>query len=263
MACATNKLVAKHVFRQFKCASPYDVCSAFGSIGSEIGKHGELKELETAIMGTYRQRVCDLNLQTEDVNPKTSAGKQLLSKFLRAQTMQDVAMALSATKDEKWMAIRTAVSTSLVSIADNVIAVIRVMSQIDQTNCTIFGTQPVLEPSELHTAIKWWLGIPVSGTHSCPYCPSHALDPHNHHALTCKYGGDVVNWHNRLRDILLESCHCACLSPKLEAGGGLGHEGYCTRPADILVPNWELGQPGALDLTITSPLNSIFCQKRV
>eukprot|EP00731_Ephydatia_muelleri_P022665 Em0015g248a len=106
MACATNKLVAKHVFRKFKCASPYDVCSAFGSIGSEIGKHGELKELETAIMGTYRQRVCDLNLQSEDVNPKTSAGKQLLSKFLRAQTMQDLAMALSATKDEKWMAIR-------------------------------------------------------------------------------------------------------------------------------------------------------------
>ena len=106
MACATNKLVAKHIFRQFKCASPYDVCLAFGSIGSEIGKHGELKELETAIMGTYRQRVCDLNLQSEDVNPKTSAGKQLLSKFLRAQTMQDLAMALSATKDEKWMTIR-------------------------------------------------------------------------------------------------------------------------------------------------------------
>ena len=106
MACATNKLVAKHVFRQFKCASPYDVCSAFGSIGSEIGKHGELKELETAIMGIYRQRVCDLNLQSEDVNPTTSAGKRLLSKFLRAQTMQDLAMALSATKDEKWMAIR-------------------------------------------------------------------------------------------------------------------------------------------------------------
>ena len=28
------------------------------------------------------------------------------------------------------------------------------------------------------------------------------------------------------------------------------------RPADILVPNWELGRPGAFDLTITSPLNS-------
>ena len=69
-------------------------------------------------------------------------------------------------------------------------------------------------------------------------------------------GGDVVNWHNRLRDILLESCHCACLSPKMEAGCGLGHEGHRTCPAGILVPNWELGRPGALDLTITSLLNS-------
>ena len=37
-----------------------------------------------------------------------------------------------------------------------------------------------------------------------------------------------VNEHNRLRDILLESCHRACLSPKMEAGCGLGHEGHCT-----------------------------------
>ena len=127
-------------------------------------------------------------------------------------------------------------------------------------SCTIFGTNLPFETSELHTAIKWWLGIPVSGNHSCPYCPSHALDPQNHHALTCKYGGNVVNWHNRLRDILLESCHHACLSPKLEAGCGLGHEGHRTCPADILVPNWEFGRPGALDLTIATHL---FCQKRV
>ena len=32
--------------------------------------------------------------------------------------------------------------------------------------------------------------------------------------------------------------------------------GHCTYPDDILVPNWELGRPGAFDLTITSPLNS-------
>ena len=42
----------------------------------------------------------------------------------------------------------------------------------------------------------------------------------------------------------------------MEAGCGLGHEGHRTCLADALVPNWELGQPGALDLTITSPLNS-------
>ena len=46
--------------------------------------------------------------------------------------------------------------------------------------------------------------------------------------------------------------------PKSQDGSWLwlGYEGHRTRPADILVPNWELGQPGALDLTITSPLNS-------
>ena len=87
------------------------------------------------------------------------------------------------------------------------------------------------------------------------HCPSHALDRNNHHALTCKYGGDV-NRHNRLRDILLELCHRASLSPKMKAGCGLGHEGHRTFPAEILVPNRELGQPGALALTITSPLYS-------
>ena len=99
-------------------------------------------------------------------------------------------------------------------------------------NLTIKNNNNKIEQSEFHTAIKWWLGIPVSGNHSCPYCPSHALDPHNHHVLTCKYGGDVVNRHNQLRDILLESCHRASLSPKLEAGCGLGHQGHHTHRAD-------------------------------
>ena len=28
-----------------------------------------------------------------------------------------------------------------------------------------------------------------------------------------------------------------------------------TRPADVLVPNWDLGKPAAFDLTVASPLN--------
>ncbi|KAL5475538.1 hypothetical protein EMCRGX_G025366 [Ephydatia muelleri] len=77
-----------------------------------------------------------------------------------------------------------------------------------------------------------------------------------HHALTCKHGGDVVSRHNRLRDVLLESCRLACLGPQVEAGSGLGHEGHRTRPADILIPHWDLGKPAALDRTVTSTLNS-------
>ena len=65
--------------------------------------------------------------------------------------------------------------------------------------------------------------------------------------------------HNRLRDVLLESCRHACLGPQVEARSGLGHEGHRTRSADILIPRWDLGKPAALDLTVTSTLNSSTC----
>ena len=60
-----------------------------------------------------------------------------------------------------------------------------------------------------------------------------------------------MSQHNRLRDVLLESCRQVCLGPQFEAGSGLGHEGHKTQPADILIP---LGKPVALDLTVTSTL---------
>ena len=47
----------------------------------------------------------------------------------------------------------------------------------------------------------------------------------------------------------------ACIAGQIEAGSGLDVEGSRTRPADILVHNWEFGKPAALDFTITSPLN--------
>ena len=46
------------------------------------------------------------------------------------------------------------------------------------------------------------------------------------------------------------------MGPQVEAGSGLGHEGHRTRPADILIPHWDLGKPAALNLTVTSTLNS-------
>ena len=39
-------------------------------------------------------------------------------------------------------------------------------------------------------------------------------------------------------------------------GSGWGLEKSRTRPADVLIPNWSLGKPVALDLTVTSPLNA-------
>ncbi|KAL5463780.1 hypothetical protein EMCRGX_G032714 [Ephydatia muelleri] len=90
----------------------------------------------------------------------------------------------------------------------------------------------------------------------CPYCPDHQLDPLGHHAMMCKWGGDVVVRHNALRDVFAQFCHRAQLGGQLEEGHGSGSDSSHSRPADILVPNWLSGKPAAFDLTVVSPLNS-------
>ncbi|KAL5484184.1 hypothetical protein EMCRGX_G020637 [Ephydatia muelleri] len=82
--------------------------------------------------------------------------------------------------------------------------------------------------------------------------------PLGHHAVTCKRGGDAISRHNKLRDVVLQTCHRACISAKAEAGSGLGHELRNTRPADILASNWLCGKPAVFDLTVVSPLNPTF-----
>ncbi|KAL5505640.1 hypothetical protein EMCRGX_G007104 [Ephydatia muelleri] len=105
-----------------------------------------------------------------------------------------------------------------------------------------------LEPAEFQVALKWWLGIPVVRGQSCPHCPSFVLDDFGHHSLSCKHGGDVVSRHNKLRDVFLDFCQRACLGPRLEMGCGAGYTNPQSRPADVLVPNWDLGKPAAFDL---------------
>ena len=87
---------------------------------------------------------------------------------------------------------------------------------------------------------------------NCTFCPSLALDPLGHHAITCKHGGDVVSRHNKLRDVFVECCRRANVSAQVEVGSGFGHDKRNTRPADVLVANWSLGKP---DLTVNSLLN--------
>ena len=84
-----------------------------------------------------------------------------------------------------------------------------------------------------------------------------ALDHLGHHAVTCKYGGDVVSRHNRIRDMLVETCHRLHIGVKVEAGNNLSREHSKTHPADILLPNWFLGRTAALDVSITSLLNPV------
>ena len=93
---------------------------------------------------------------------------------------------------------------------------------------------------------------------NCVLCPDSALDPLGHHAATCKRGGDAVLRHNKLRDILVESFHQAHIHVQVEAGSGLSHDHSNSRPADILVFDWDHGKPAALDLTVVSFLVVIF-----
>ncbi|KAL5471131.1 hypothetical protein EMCRGX_G029214 [Ephydatia muelleri] len=77
-----------------------------------------------------------------------------------------------------------------------------------------------LDPSQFQVAIKWWLGLDLSYGSCCPLCPEIALGPLGHH---------VVSRHNKLRDILAESCWRAHLGVQVEMA--------------------------AFDLSVTSPLN--------
>ncbi|KAL5509222.1 hypothetical protein EMCRGX_G004553 [Ephydatia muelleri] len=62
---------------------------------------------------------------------------------------------------------------------------------------------------------------------ACPLCPGNSLDPLG-----------------------------VGLSSHLEVGSGWGQESSRTRPADILVTNWDNGISAAFDVTVASPLNS-------
>ena len=59
----------------------------------------------------------------------------------------------------------------------------------------------------------------------------------------------------KLRDVFYDFCQRACLGPRLEMGCGAGSDSQ-SRPADVLVPNWDLGKPAAFDLSVTSTLQS-------
>ena len=112
-----------------------------------------------------------------------------------------------------------------------------------------------LDPIEFRVAVKWWMGLDTSQGSQCAFCPAHSLDPLRHHALTCKCGGDVVLRHNALRNTLVHFLHRAHAFVQVEVGAGLFPDHSQSRPADILLQNWNLGRPVALDISVVSPLN--------
>ena len=68
----------------------------------------------------------------------------------------------------------------------------------------------------------------------------------------------MVSRHNKLRDVFYDFCQRACLGPRLEMGCGAGSDSQ-SRPADVLVPNWDLGKPAVLTCPSRLRYNQVFC----
>ena len=65
----------------------------------------------------------------------------------------------------------------------------------------------------------------------------------------------MVSRHNHLRDLVLEFCRRAHQVVRVEKGSGLTPDHSHTRPADILVLDWDRGGHVAFDVSVTPPLS--------
>ena len=112
-----------------------------------------------------------------------------------------------------------------------------------------------LSSNEFRVALKYRLGVKLyENERKCPFCKSGTLDVMGDHAVSYHGHGDMISCHNRIRDKIISACSGSLLSPISEQKSLLPDNN--SRPGDIFLPVWNNGQPAALDVTITSPLQS-------
>jgi hypothetical protein len=117
-----------------------------------------------------------------------------------------------------------------------------------------------IEPALFTTELGQRLGMTEALQDGwCPQCDS-VLDRFSYHAAVCVAGGERVQRHNALRDLLHWWLDVAGLKPEKEKPGLLlPHRPDDSvaerRPADIFLPTYA-GSPTALDLAVTAPLRA-------
>ena len=112
-----------------------------------------------------------------------------------------------------------------------------------------------LQPNEFGAALKYHSGISLyDSDRRCPYCMSAISDIFGDHAVSCHGRGDIISRHDRVRDAIMAACSSANLSPVCEQKYLLPENN--SRPGDVVLPSFITGQPAALDVTITSPLQA-------
>ena len=80
------------------------------------------------------------------------------------------------------------------------------------------------------------------------------LDVMGDHAVSCHGRGDMTSRHDRIRDQIISACSGALLSPIWGQKSLLPDNK--SKPGYIFLPVWNAGQPAALDVAVTSPLQS-------
>ena len=110
-----------------------------------------------------------------------------------------------------------------------------------------------LQANEFRAALKHRLGIPLHDSEiRCPYWKSANLDIFGDHDV-CHGRGDIISRHDRIRDTIMAACSSANLSPVCEQKHLPGNN---SKPGDVYLPNFIAGQPAALHVTLTSPLQA-------
>jgi len=90
--------------------------------------------------------------------------------------------------------------------------------------------------------------------HACPVCQNVA-DTLGDHQVGCGGNSDRISRHNAIRDVVYSAAQSAALCPRKEVPSLI--PGSRSRPTDIYLPNWEGGQPAAMDVTVISPLQRL------
>ena len=109
-----------------------------------------------------------------------------------------------------------------------------------------------LHDCEFRCCLHYWLWVLLhSNLYSCPECHSTA-DLFGDHQEGCGGNGDQISCHNAIRDILFSAAQSAALTPSKETPSPISSS--LSRPADILLPNWNCGRPAAVDTHVISPL---------
>ena len=98
-----------------------------------------------------------------------------------------------------------------------------------------------LHDREFCLCLQYWLGIPLSGAVTCSVC-----------GVDTNGSGNLIYHHGSLRDILYSSASSAALASRKEYFSLI--QGSSSRPAKIFLPQWDRGQPVALDVTVISLL---------